>query len=185
MLAGTTRPMTGRQIARLVGASHEGVRKVLRRAADQGLVHREPAGRATMYALNRDHVAAAAVELLAGLRNEFVQRARGALADWYIQPVHASVFGSSARGDGDVDSDIDLLVVRPRGVQEENEAWRSQLDLLTSAVRAWTGNHASIVELPEEGLRGPGHPPPPVVAEVRRDAIDLAGKPVRELLGKR
>jgi hypothetical protein len=157
------------------------VQKALDRLVEQGIVHRQAAGRAYLHVLNRDHVAAPIVGGLAGLRGEFLRRMRDELASWEPAPVHASLFGSAARGDGDAGSDIDLLVVRPTHVDEEDAAWRSQLDGLAVRVEAWTGNHAGIIELGEAELARPS----PTLKEVRADGIDLAGTPIRSLLRSR
>ena len=92
------------------------------------------------------------------------------------------MFGSAARADGDASSDIDLLIVRPGDVDEEEPNWRAQVDALGEAVRAWTGNHAGIVELGERDLDDLSRRPPPILTDLRTDAIDLAGRPVRTLL---
>jgi predicted nucleotidyltransferase len=94
--------------------------------------------------------------------------------------VHASAFGSAARGDGDVDSDIDLLVVRPARIADDDERWRSQISALAEGVRRWTGNDASIIELDERAV-AQRPTDTNVIDEVRRDGIDLAGAPVRKL----
>jgi predicted nucleotidyltransferase len=183
VLAGTTRPLTGRRVAELVGHSQRGVLAALDRFVDHGLVLRTPAGRALMHELNRDHLAAPAVEVLAGMRTEFLRRLRNAFGDWQLAPVHASIFGSTARGDGDTSSDIDLFVVRPGHVEEDTPAWRSQVERLVEDVRSWTGNHAVVIEQDEAEVRQLRRARPPVLEELRRDGIDLAGTPLRELLG--
>lgn len=182
VLANTTRPLTGRQIA---AAAHRGspraVAAVLDRLVGQGLVLREEAGRAYLHRLNRDHVAAGAVQLLAELRTELLRRLRDALVEWEVPPVSAALFGSTARGDGDADSDIDLLVVRADGVTAEDERWRAQVVGLAARVLAWTGNHAAIVELAEAELPRLLGEAPPVLEDLRRDGVDLFGRPVRKL----
>lgn len=184
-LAGTTRPLTGRRVAELVGHSQRGVLTALDRFVEHGLVLRTAAGRALMHELNRDHLAAGAVELLAGMRTEFLSRLRAAFAEWEVAPVHASIFGSAARGDGDTSSDIDLFVVRPASVDEETAAWRSQVEGLIENVRSWTGNHVAVIEHDESDVRRLRRSEPPVLEELRRDGIDLVGTPRRELLGTR
>jgi predicted nucleotidyltransferase len=186
VLAGTTAPLTGRQIARLARrGTSPSVSAALDRLVAQGLVHRQQAGRAYLHVLNRDHVAAPVVDLLAGLRGELLRRLRAAFAVWDIAPVHASMFGSAARADGDVGSDIDLLVVRPDGVDEDQPEWRSQIEALTDRVFAWTGNRAAVIELAESELARLRRNPPAVLREVRADGIDLAGTPVRDLAADR
>jgi predicted nucleotidyltransferase len=182
-LARTTRPLTGRRVAELVDHSQRGVLSVLDRFVEHGLVLRTSAGRALMHELNRDHLAAPAVELLAGMRTELLSRLRGAFAEWDVAPIHASIFGSAARGDGDTSSDIDLFIVRPASVDGETAAWRSQVERLIDDVQSWTGNHVAIVEQDERDVGRLRRSKPPVLKEVRRDGIDLAGTPLRELLG--
>lgn len=182
-LAGTTRPLTGRRVAELVGHSQRGVLAALDRFVEHGLVLRAPAGRALMHELNRTHLAAPAVELLAGMRTEFLSRLRDAFAKWEPAPVHASIFGSAARGDGDTSSDIDLFVVRPASVDEDTAAWRSQVDALIEDVHGWTGNHVAVIEQAEADIGRLRRSNPPVLKQLRRDGIDLAGTSLRELLG--
>jgi predicted nucleotidyltransferase len=182
-LARTTRPLTGRRVAEIVGHSQRGVLKALDRFVDHGLVIRTAAGRALMHELNRDHLAAPAVELLAEMRTQLLSRVRDAFAQWQVAPVHASMFGSAARGDGDTSSDIDLFVVRPASVDEETAAWRSQIDRLTEDVRSWTGNHVAVIEQGEPEIGRLRRSRRRVVKDLHRDGIDLAGTPLRELLG--
>ena len=136
-----------------------------------------------MHELNRHHLAAPAVELLAGMRTEFLSRVREAIAEWEVAPVHASIFGSAARGDGDTNSDIDLFVVRPASVDEETAEWRSEVESLVEDVRSWTGNHVAVIEQDERDVGRLRRSKPRVLEELRRDGIDLAGTPLRELLG--
>jgi len=184
VLAGTTKPLTGREVARLVGRrSHRGVIDVLNRLTDHGLVDREEAGRAFLFTLNRDHLAAPAVDVLAGMRAELLQRLRSAVSQWTITPVHCSLFGSAARGDGTTDSDIDLFLVRPDHVEEDDRAWLEQRDTLARSVLRWTGNHAGIAEIAEDELAALADRP--ILGELRKDAIVLHGVPVERLLKAR
>lgn len=182
-LAGTTRPLTGRQVAKLVRrGSQKAVSVALERLVDQGVVLREEAGRAYQHVLNREHLAAPAVEILATLRTELLRRLRERFAQWSPAPYHASMFGSVARGGGDMESDVDLLVVRPDDVDDEDRVWRAQVDGLSEAVRAWTGNYAAIVELAESEFRGLPAQRPSILDDLRTDGIDLAGVSLRRAL---
>lgn len=182
VLAGSTKPRSGRELARHAGRSNTGVQHALDRLVDHGLVTRQEVGRTFLYSLNRDHLLAPAVEQMAGARAELVRRLKDAIGDWEKPPVHASLFGSAARGDGDARSDIDLLIVRPAVIDSGAADWRGQVDGLADLVHRWTGNHAGIAEVSEDELPRLCKDRPPVVEEVRKDAIDLAGEPTRKLL---
>jgi predicted nucleotidyltransferase len=186
-LSRTTRPLTGSEVAALVRrGTRPGVQKALHRLVAQGLVDAQEAGRrAVLYTLNRDHVAYPAVEILAGLRSELFDRLRERIADWEIPATYASLFGSAARGDGDAGSDVDLFVVRPVAVEEDDPVWRSQLDQLARAVRRWTGNHLAVSEVAEREVARLEHDSPAIVGELERDAVVLVGPATAELLGGR
>jgi DNA-binding transcriptional ArsR family regulator len=184
-LAGSDVQRSGRELARLSGRSPTGVQHVLDRLVEEGLVHRVEAGRAFLYSLNREHLLAPAVEAMAGVRWELVQRLRTFMGRWNLPTLHASLFGSAARGEGNAASDIDLLVVRPKVIDPDDGRWRRQLDELAERVFAWTGNHAGIVELSESDVSRVGNDRPPVAVAVAIEGIDLVGIPLRKLIGRR
>jgi predicted nucleotidyltransferase len=178
--------MSGREIAdRLGQRSHDGVRKSLARLVAQGVVRREGSRSAYMHVLNGEHLATPAVRMLADMRSALWMRLRVAILAWDVSPVHASAFGSAARGDGDEHSDIDLFVVRPRDVDEGDGRWAAQIERLRTEIADWTGNRAGIVEQGEESLDRllARSSPPRVLRDIARDAVDLAGIPSRQLLG--
>ena len=184
-LAGTTRPLSGRQVARLARrGTQRGVLGALHRLVEQGLVDAQDAGKAVLYTLNRDHLTYPAVEILAGIRSELINRLRETIASWQVQPLHASVFGSAARSDGDSASDIDLFVVRPDEVGEEDPAWRKQLDELSASVHRWTGNHGAIAEASKSDVERLNRERPPIADDLETDAILLVGIRTKDLSGE-
>src|ERR1700677_4982250 len=85
VLAGPTRPLTGRQVMRLTGrTSHGGVLDALNRLTEHGLVDRQEAGRALLFTLNREHLAVPAVDVLVGMRSELFRRIRQAVGEWEL-----------------------------------------------------------------------------------------------------
>jgi len=185
-LAGTTRPLTGREIARLVEMAQNGVWRALQRLTSHGLVaEQEAGGSALLYTLNRDHLATDAVLSLIRLRSTLVERIKSRFQSWEIQPAHASIFGSAARGDGDTASDIDIFVVRPKGIDGENEHWRDQINTLADSVLQWTGNHAGISEVPQADVARLKKERPPIVEELARDSILLVGPSASELFSSK
>ena len=184
VLAGTKRPLTGREVAKLARwGSQRGVQEALRRVTLHGIVDAQESGAAILYALNYDHVLAQAVEVLARAREDFLQRLIKEIGGWKLRPYHASLFGSAARGEGDTHSDIDVFMVRPTQVVEGNSAWRAQLEALAQKVRRWTGNELGLSEVSRGELRRLRSKMPAVVSELRRDAIRIVGPPVESILG--
>jgi predicted nucleotidyltransferase/biotin operon repressor len=183
-LAGSLEPRSGRELARAIRRSRTGVQHVLNRLVEEGLVEQRRAGQAFLYVFNYDHLLASAVQAMADVRVELVRRLRENVDFWKIKPLHLSLFGSAARGDGDSESDIDLFLIRPDGVEEEDEVWRSQVEHLKERVDRWTGNRAVTVELPEKKMTALRRRRPPALRELDADAIDIAGTPIRKLLGK-
>lgn len=186
VLAGTTRPLTGREVGRLVRrGSLSGVQKVLNRLTDHGLVSVQEAGPALLYVLNRDHLAAPLVEGLARLRTELFARIRKQLAAWRVRPLSAALFGSVARGDGDLSSDVDVFLVRPDDVDADDPQWREQVAELTAAITRWSGNAVSMIEASAEEARAMSERNEPVVGDLIRDAVPLAGESITDALSGR
>ena len=186
VLTGTTRPLGGREVARVAGVSQNGAWRALRRLVDQGFVIEQPAGgRSLLYTLNRDHIAAEPIMTLTRLRSILIERLKERLAGWEVHAIHASIFGSAARGDGDTGSDIDILVIRRKDVEAEDEVWRSQIDSLAAAIHSWTGNHAGIAEISERDLARLCRERPSVIEDVSADGITLMGDEPSSLLRRR
>lgn len=183
VLARTTLPLSGREVARLGGAPSSSVARALKRLVEHGLVEVEVAGAgaAQLYTLNRRHLAAEPVLALLDMRRALVRRLAAVLEGWTLRPCHASLFGSAARGDGDTSSDIDIFLVRPQGLEAEAPAWRSAVDELSTAVLTWTGNRAGISEVSLEDVRRLIHERPPIVDNLERDGLTLIGVDVRQL----
>ena len=63
---------------------------------------------------------------------------RAELASWQTAPVTALCFGSFARGEGDEDSDVDLLLVRPIDVARSEDTWDRQQQALRDLIQRAT-----------------------------------------------
>ena len=87
----------------------------------------------------------------------------------------AALFGSAAKGAMRVNSDIDIAVVRPTGLDDGNERWESQLDELLGLVEGWTGNQANILALNDEGIDEALRSGDPVLRIIAEEGMALAG----------
>lgn len=206
VLARAGKPLTVGEIAALMPRGSEiGVRRSLARLVEQGIVRAAEMGRNRVHELNREHVAASVAEGLADLRLTLWKRFRTALAGWNPKPVYGCVFGSAARGDGDVQSDIDLLLVRapvageidPRRksasrveavagyvtetlamqlTERQAAKWARQVGQLHDLVPNWTGNPLQVVEMSAFEWADHRRRRTPLFREIDRDAIRVAGE---------
>jgi len=183
VLVGADTPFTIRRLARLAGVSAPVAGDVVHRLADHGLVITEPAGRAIHCRFNNDHLAAVPVRALVTLRAGMIQLLRNEIAGWQLAPAHASIFGSAARGDGGIASDLDLLVVRTGDPSTPDaDLWDEQLFSTGQRVRLATGNSVNWFDTTTDNLAGAVRAGQPIVADWRRDAILLAGKNLAAML---
>ena len=173
-----------REIARLAGLQHSTARGVLDRLAEHGLVLTERAGRSVLCSLNREHLAAGPVVSLAMLRTTLLRYLREDISSWEVHPTHASLFGSTARKDGDTSSDIDVLLIRPGEVPADEPAWELTVSNARDRWRRATGNAVAFVELSLSELRDIVAADEPIVESWRTDAVHLAGERFQELLGR-
>jgi predicted nucleotidyltransferase len=183
VLAGGDAALTGREIQRRVGASQDGVRGALDRLTRQGVVRRERAGRANLYRLNRQHLAAPWIEGLASLRLQLIERLRDTIRSWELEPIAAVLFGSAARGEAGRESDLDILVVRPSDCLPDDPTWREQLMSLETSAAAWTGNDVRLLEYGEAEVPT-GRDREPVLNAAFNEGIELFGS-LRRLRSRR
>lgn len=177
VLASADATFTTGQIRALAGrGTARGVRLVLERLAGQGIVTATWTPAATLYQLNRQHLAAEPVIALAGLYDAFLTRLRGAFAALPTPPSYAALFGSAARGQMRTDSDIDLLVVRPAGVDPDDPVWCDPLAQLTADTTAWTGNDARILEYGAEAFTAERISAEPTLTAALAEGITLCGE---------
>jgi predicted nucleotidyltransferase len=181
VLADAEEGLSGRQIHKLAGSgSVAGVRLVLQRLAATGLVHVDDLGNSLLYRLNRKHLVAGIVEQLANLRRTLVDCLADEISRWRVLPVHASLYGAIARDDGDLDSDVDLLLIRPDQHEFEDVVWETQVTQLMQIVVDLTGNAAHIFELSQTELAGHLATEDPILNDWLTPTLHLTGGPLAE-----
>lgn len=164
-------PVTRRQLAAAAGVSPGNASGVLEDLVKCGLVSEVVAGRSSMVALNRNHLAAGPLLALASLRGELIRRLREQMTPWpHLRG--AWLFGSVARGDADSDSDIDILIVAD---DLESPDTHERLSALQHDIHVWTGNDLQLVEHSPDSWQQLVRANNPLVRQIRRDGIALTG----------
>lgn len=181
VLANSDTAFTITQIQRiLTTASGEGIRKVLTRLTAQGVVLHDQVGRTNTFQLNSEHLAAEPIIALSRITATFLSRLETHLEGWGDDLRYAAVFGSAATGRMTLDSDIDLLLVRASGPEDENnnadsDTWDQQVTELGRLVTAWTGNDGRVVEYSADEIREAVAAGEPLLFDVAREGLTVAG----------
>lgn len=181
VLATSEATFTITQIQRiLTTASGEGIRKVLTRLTAQGVVLHDQVGRTNIYRLNTEHLAVEPILALSRLTATFLDRLEAHLEGWGETLKYAAVFGSAATGRMTLGSDIDLFLVRAYnpehgGHQGDPDEWEQQVTELARSVTAWTGNDGRIVEYTEDELREAAVAGEPLLSDVAKQGLTVAG----------
>lgn len=150
--------------------SPEGIRRTLARLNQEGVVTAQRSGRTYAYTLNRQHLAAPAIHMLATLKNTLLERISAALAEWAHPPLYAALFGSAAQGNMRTDSDIDLLLVRATATDEDT--FGAQAAQLATEITLWTGNDARPFIVGESNIMTSE----PIYADIAAHGVTLAGE---------
>ncbi len=149
-----------------------GVRNALDRLATQGIVDVRHVGNVKSYALNRSHLLAPAIIAIATARERLIDAISTELGEWAEAPVFGALFGSAARGEMQVDSDIDVLLVHAEDC--DIEAWSDQVMRLHRMAEKWTGNDTRVLTIGEREVDEHGSNDP-VLHEIAREGIVLIG----------
>lgn len=142
--------------------SLSGIKKAVSRLVDTGVVLAQ--GSPPRYSLNREHITYPAVAALTSARAELLDRIAALARTWDPLPGLVGVFGSFARGEGDMDSDIDVLVV--------GDVSDDAISGLASAIERWTGNRSHVLQLSTHEYRR-AKASEAIGAEWERDLITL------------
>lgn len=175
VLAETTAELNLRTIAQLAQVSPAQASRVLPRLVELGVVERRDVPPAAMFRLVRDHVAGQALLGLAR-SHDAVLDTMGRLAGELVRPpVEVIVFGSFARREATADSDVDVVVVRPDDIEEDDDAWAGSLDAWRLQVGRLTGNRVEVLEVGADEASKKRSSENPLWADIRRDGVVVHG----------
>ena len=184
-LARTTAEINLRTVADLAGVSPAQATRVLSRLVDLGVVNRRDVPPSALFQLARENIAARVVVELAALRENTLKELASLAQKLVQRAVNVTLFGSLARGDAGADSDIDMLIVRARGVAEDDDQWTELLAMFTDRVRERTGNPMNIVEVSESEIGQLLRSRRTLWGDVRAEGRTLAGEPLAALRSRR
>jgi predicted nucleotidyltransferase len=181
VLAETSAELNLRALARLSGVSLAQASRVLPGLVSLGMVERREVPPAALFRVVPDHVAVRAVMELSRARDVVLGGLGELAAKLSLPPVSVIVFGSLARGEAGVESDIDVVMVRSAAVGEECEAWRHDVEAWRQAARRLSGNAVEIVEVGEGEISRLLRSRRPMWRDVVRDGVVVYGAPLAEL----
>jgi predicted nucleotidyltransferase len=140
--------LTIRTVSRLAGAT------VIAELVSLGMVTRRDAGSSALVGLERENEGVRAVLGLAQVGERVMERLRDSAQDIAPQPASLIVFGSFARGDARLTSDLDVLAVRPIGLFPDDAAWLDSLGKWESKARQIVGNPVHMLVVSKEEVPG-------------------------------
>lgn len=181
VLAETSTELNLRTIAQLAGISQAQASRLLPDLVALGVVERREIPPSSLFRLVPEHVASQALLALARSTDTVLDEMGRLVEGLPRPPVSVIVFGSFARREADADSDIDVAVVRPTAVDEDDDAWSASLEAWRRDVRRLTGNPVEVLEVSanEAAARLGGRSQ--VWSDIRRDGRVVYGLCTDEL----
>ncbi len=162
----TDAPLTGRQVHALVSGDYSlwTVQGALKALTQLGLINTQTIGRAGVHTVNETHVAVAPLRVLLDPIAALTDTVRHSVDD---QVETVILFGSIARGETGMGSDVDLAVIAPAG-------WDGRPDL-EDAVRTRLGNDCDVLAFTPDDFTRLAAIDEPVVSDILADGIALLG----------
>ena len=180
-LLGTSGELNLRTIARVAGISIAQASRVLPRLVDLGIVERREVPPSSLFRLVPEHVATRALLELADARNAVLTE-MGRTAS-RIRPAPASViaFGSFARGDSDLHSDIDVIIVRPTDTDADDDRWSATIERWRTSMSRVAGSTVQILEVDVAEVPAKLSSDAQLWLDVHRDGLVVFGRSLDEL----
>ena len=159
-------PLTGRQIHALVSDDYSlwTVQEALKALTQLGIVNTQTIGRAGVHTINEDHVSVAPLRALLDPITALTGTVREAVGNDVKTVI---LFGSIARGEANIHSDVDLAVMAPAG-------WDGRADL-EDAVRIRLGNYCDVLVFTPEDFTHLADIGEPIVREILTSGVALIG----------
>ena len=147
VLVETTAELNLRTIAELAGISQAQASRLLPELVELGVVERREVPPSSLFRLVPEHIASRALLALARSHGAILDEMGRLAAALPHPPTSVIVFGSFARRGADADSDIDVVVVRPNLMEEDDETWFDSIETWRHDIRRLTGNQVEVLEV--------------------------------------
>jgi len=181
VLAETTAELNLSTLARLAGVSVAQASRVMPSLVELGLVERREVPPSSQFRLIRENVAAQAIIDLARSRDIALSRIGAAASAFPVSPVSIIVFGSFSTGEADERSDVDVIVVRPDDVAEDDDVWATAVERWRNEARAITGNRVEVLEVSCDEVQSRLTSEAALWRDVVRDGIAVHGLTIDRL----
>jgi predicted nucleotidyltransferase len=185
VLVETSAELNLRTIGRLSGVSVAHTSRVLPTLIELGIVERRDVPPSALFRFVRENVAARAVSALADARRTVLRELGESARDIEPHPISVIIFGSFARGEAGRDSDLDVVVIRPANIDEEDDRWRASVDQWLEQARRLTGNTVELLEATDDEVRRLLRGRKPLWLDVQRDGLVVYGLEIDDLRGRR
>ena len=182
VLLHTTSELNLRTIARLAGISVAQASRVLPGLVELGVIERREVPPASLFRLVPEHVVTRSLLALTNARRQVLDELGRTAGSLRPTPSSVIVFGSFARGDGDAGSDIDLVVVRPAGVDADDPGWLAAIDGWTGEMSRFTGNAIEVLDVGIADIADKLATTTPLWADIHRDGVVVFGSRLHELM---
>lgn len=177
-LAGTTSLLSLRTLAGLADVSPAQASRLLPRLAELGLVERVDVPPSALFRLVDGNLGAQLVRQLADLRRTALARLGCLVGSMEPAPWCGLVFGSMATGEAEAGSDVDVLVVRPDAVDEDDDSWHDAVERFRASARELTGNPVSVLEVSQAHLSDRLRSGEPLWRDIAEHGIVIHGPPL-------
>ncbi len=184
VLCRTSAELNLRTLADLSGVSLAHVARVVPRLVELGMVDRREVPPSVLVRIVPEHLAVRPLLALAGLRDSLLEELRQSARRIRPAPANVTLFGSVARGDGDAASDLDLVIVRAAGVEEDDAGWERTVATYLERIARVSGNPVNRIDVSVDEVPGLVRSRAELWRAVRREGIAVAGSSFDDLASR-
>ena len=181
VLLNSTGDLNVRNIARIGGVSVAQASRVLPGLVDLGIIERREVPPSSLFRLIPEHVASRSLLELVNVRRGLFGELGILSESLNPKPTSVIVFGSVARGDSGDGSDLDLIVVRPSDLPNDDR-WIDELEKFRISAQRASGNSVELLEVGSTEIGNRLTALDGVWCDVRREGIVVFGSSLKELM---